>query len=41
MGIMASHSNLRTPQINFTVSHPTMSPSLLPIYTLGRLGIEP
>jgi len=41
MGIMASHSNLRTPHINFTASHPTMSPGLVPIYTLGRLGIEP
>jgi len=45
MGVKASHSNLRTPHINFTASHPTMSPGLvliyIYIYTLGRLGIEP
>jgi hypothetical protein len=41
MGIMDRHSNLRTPHINFNASHPTMSPGLVPIYTLGRLSIEP
>jgi len=43
MGIKASHSNLRTPHINFTASHPTMSPGStdIYIYTLGRLGIKP
>jgi len=35
MGIKASHSNLRTPHINFTASHPTMSPGLVPIYILS------
>jgi hypothetical protein len=29
MGIMASNSNLWTPHINFTASHPTMSPGLV------------
>ena len=41
MGIIASHSNLWTPPINFTASYPTMSPGLVLIYTLSRLGIEP
>jgi hypothetical protein len=41
MGIMTRHSNLWTPHINFTASHPTMSPGLVLIYTLGTLGIKP
>ena len=35
MGIKASHSNLRTPHINLTASHSTMSPGLVLIYILS------
>jgi hypothetical protein len=41
MEIMGSHSNLRTRPIKFPGSHPTMSPGLVLIYTLSRLGIKP